>query len=81
MRLNFSGLILIVLLAAAGAFVAAPWFAFRSLRDGWSGSATTMRQRSGPQKAIVGKGSRPAAGAGAPGAVPSVRAKRPCELI
>ena len=33
MRLNFASLILIVLLAAAAAFAAAPWFAFRSLRD------------------------------------------------
>ncbi len=33
MRLNCPGLILIVLVAAAAAFAAAPWFAFRSLRD------------------------------------------------
>ena len=33
MRLNFASLILIVLLAAVAAFMAAPWFAFRSLRD------------------------------------------------
>ena len=33
MRLSFPLLILIVLLFAAGVFVVAPWFAFRSLRD------------------------------------------------
>jgi hypothetical protein len=33
MRLNLWSFLLIVLLAAAAIFVAAPWFAFRSLRD------------------------------------------------
>ena len=33
MRFNFATLILLVLLVAAGYFVTAPWWAFRSLRD------------------------------------------------
>ncbi len=33
MRMNFAGLIFLVLLAAVAIFVVAPWFTFRSLRD------------------------------------------------
>ena len=33
MRLNFAGLLLLILIAAAAFYAAVPWFAFRSMRD------------------------------------------------
>ena len=79
--MRFSGLILIVLLAAAACFVAAPWFAFRSLRDAAKANDVPALSRLVDYDAVSDSLEPQVAGAPAPQSPPPDIWRHPVEAI